>query len=153
MMSEKDVVICDIDGTISKVGEREKYARAGDWEKFYADDFHDEPITEVCNLVETLLDGGYEIIFITRRSNMCRQKTENWLRKNIHSKNLQFAMLYMPKDDDLRDNTIIKPELLQSFFDFSGRSIDDIAFALEDDAAMVNKWTEMNITCLNVKYK
>lgn len=27
------------------------------------------------------------------------------------------------------------------------------AETLEDEAAMVNKWTEMNITCLNVKYK
>ena len=152
-MSGKDVVIRDIDGTISRVGERRKYAEVGDWEKFYADDFHDEPIVEICNLVETLLDREYEVIFITRRSRQCRQKTENWLRGNIHSHNLKFASLYMPKDDDLRDNTIIKPELLQSFFDFSGRSIDNIAFALEDDAAMVDKWTEMNITCLNVKYK
>lgn len=152
-MYNKDIVICDIDGTISKVGEREKYAKAGDWEKFYADDFHDEPIVEVCNLVETLLDKEYEVVFITRRSTQCRQKTENWLRRNIHSKNLQFAALYMPDDENLADNTVIKPELLDKFLLYSGRKMEDIAFALEDDAAMVNKWVEMGITCLNIRCK
>jgi hypothetical protein len=42
----KFIVIVDIDGTISKVGDRIKYLKQDpkDWESFYKDCFEDEPI-------------------------------------------------------------------------------------------------------------
>ena len=42
-------VIIDIDGTISKVGERIKYLQSEpkDWDSFYNDCFEDEPIANV----------------------------------------------------------------------------------------------------------
>lgn len=48
-MNNKGIVICDIDGTISRVGDRLKYLQQNpkDWDSFYNDCFNDEPIREM----------------------------------------------------------------------------------------------------------
>ena len=45
-------IIVDIDGTISRIGERLKYLIQSpkDWDSFYGDCFDDEPIIEIVNL-------------------------------------------------------------------------------------------------------
>ena len=65
----KNIVVVDIDGTLSVVGERMKYIEQEpkDWRRFYADKFDDEPIPEVCGLVREL-SRTYSIIFCTSRS-------------------------------------------------------------------------------------
>ena len=46
-------IIVDIDGTISRIGERLKYLIQSpkDWDSFYGDCFDDEPIIEIVGLV------------------------------------------------------------------------------------------------------
>ena len=63
----KDTVIVDIDGTISKVGERLKYLKQDppDWDSFYADCFEDEPVPEIIKMVDDLYEEYNRIVFCT----------------------------------------------------------------------------------------
>ena len=71
----RNIVVVDIDGTLSVVGERRKYiaGEPKDWARFYADKFDDDPIPEVCDLVRELAKT-YSILFCTSRSECARPK-------------------------------------------------------------------------------
>jgi hypothetical protein len=147
----KFIVIVDIDGTISKVGDRIKYLKQDpkDWESFYKDCFEDEPICETCNLVVDLMSGNYHVVFCTGRREQARERTVNWLFRNGVIKQHSFydkKQLLMRKDGDLRSDTIVKPELLRE----AGINFDEIAFVLEDRSKMVKKWRNLGLTCYQV---
>ena len=140
----KNIVIVDIDGTISKVGGRIKYLKQDpkDWDSFYNDCFEDEPIEEILLLVYRLW-GKYEIVFCTGRREKCRFKTVRWLKKHV-SNNFSKIKLLMRKDGDLRSDVEVKPELLRE----AGIKLEDIAFVIEDRSCMVKKYREMGLTVL-----
>ena len=72
----KKIVIIDIDGTISKVGDRLKYLQQTptDWDSFYEACFEDEPIIEVIELVKHL-EQKYQILYCTGRRESVRKIT------------------------------------------------------------------------------
>jgi len=141
----KHIVIVDIDGTISKVGERLKYLQQEpkDWDSFYNDCFQDEPIKDVVDLVKAI-QSKYFTIFCTGRRESVRLKTEIWLHKQDLL--LGYYQLLMRKDGDHRHDTEVKPELLEEY----GINLNDIAFVLEDRNSMVEKWRELGLICLQV---
>jgi len=143
----KSKVIVDIDGTISKVGERLKHLQKepADWDSFYNDCFEDEPIPEIVHLVTDLYATTNEIIFCTGRRESCRDKTVQWL-KNQFPYPIHKSLLLMRANGDHRHDTEVKPELLKN----AGIELDSIAFVLEDRNSMVKKWREMGLICLHV---
>lgn len=146
-LSLKNIVVVDIDGTLSKVGDRIRHIQQDpkDWDSFYDDSFDDEPIEEVCVLVRRIFQA-YAIIFCTGRREKCREKTAEWLEKNV----CLFAgksILLMRKDGDCRSDTVVKPELLREH----GINFNDIAFILEDREKMVKAWRELGIRCFKVE--
>lgn len=148
-MKNKDIVICDIDGTVSLVGERLKYLRETppDWDAFYNDCFDDEPITEMCDLVNCLIRSGYRIIFCTGRRDTVRDKTERWIQKHLFYRNTTPEILMRPERDH-RHDVAVKPALLDEFLTHEER--ERIAFILEDRDSMVKKWRELGYRCLQV---
>ena len=56
----KNIVVVDIDGTIAKVGDRLKYFQQEkkDWDSFYEHCDEDEPIKDMCRLVEDVWELG-----------------------------------------------------------------------------------------------
>ena len=149
MTNLKDIVICDIDGTVSLVGERLKYLRETppDWDAFYNDCFDDEPITEMCALVANLRRTGYRIIFCTGRRDTVREKTEKWIQKYISAAFTLPRILMRPANDH-RHDVEVKPELLDKYLTVEER--ERIAFILEDRNSMVDKWRELGYRCLQV---
>ena len=144
----KTRIIVDIDGTLSKVGERLKYLQQEpkDWDSFYADCFDDEPIEEVCNLVKDLYENLNDIVFCTGRRESCKDATKKWLHKHLGFKVATGSLLLMRKNDDHRHDTEVKPELLTNV----GIELNSIAFVLEDRNSMVKKWRELGLICLQV---
>lgn len=144
----KNIVVVDIDGTISKIGDRLKYLQQEpkDWDSFYNDCFEDEPILEICQLVKSLSNDelGYNIIFCTGRRESVRNKTIDWIHGNVGYG--IYDQLLMRKNDDHRHDTEVKPELLKN----NGITVSDVAFILEDRNSMVKKWRELGFTCLQV---
>lgn len=148
-MNNKDIIICDIDGTVSRVGERLKYLRETppDWDAFYNDCFDDEPITEMCALVANLRRAGYRIIFCTGRRDVVRAKTEQWIQRYI-SADFTMPRILMRASGDHRHDVEVKPELLDNNLTVEERS--RIAFILEDRDSMVEKWRKLGYRCLQV---
>ena len=144
----KRIVIVDIDGTISKVGERLKYLNQEpkDWDSFYNDCFEDEPIIEMVDLVYDLYLQRYQLVFCTGRRESCREKTINWFNKYFEPEIAKFSKLLMRPNKDHRHDSEIKPELLKN----AGIELDSIAFVLEDRNSMVKKWRELGLICLQV---
>lgn len=139
----KKIVLVDIDGTISKVGDRLKYLqqKPKDWDSFYNACFEDEPIQEIVDLVKSL-SRNYSIVFCTGRREQVREKTIDWLFEHYGLP----VNLLMRKDGDKRHDTEAKPELLEN----AGIELRDIAFILEDRKSMVKKWRELGLKCLQV---
>lgn len=147
----KNIVIIDVDGTISKVGNRLIYLQTEpkDWDAFYEACFEDEPIKEMCRLVQ-MLDATYEIYFCTGRRESVRKQTINWIwekvYKKLENKDVIDSSLIMRPDGDFRHDIEIKPEQLK----LAGIKLEDIAFILEDRNTMVEKWRELGVRCLQV---
>ena len=142
----KDTIIVDIDGTVSKVGDRIKYLqqKRKDWDSFYDHCDEDEAFQDIIDLIESLHTSGYNVVFCTGRRESVRDKTKNWLSKHfwlIHD-----YTLLMRKDGDFRHDTEIKPELIKSM----NLTPDNVLFILEDRDSMVTKWRELGYRCLQV---
>lgn len=142
------IVIVDIDGTISKVGDRLKYIQQTpeDWDSFYANCFEDEPIMEIIDLVYSLYLQGYKLVFCTGRRESCRDMTIKWLDKYFEPEVSKYSTLLMRHNNDYRHDSEIKPELLKE----AGISLSSISFILEDRNSMVAKWRELGVICLQV---
>ena len=147
-MSARKIILVDIDGTISKVGDRLKYLQQDkpDWDNFYEDCFEDEPIRDIIELIEILFKSYhcYKIVFCTGRRESVRKKTLTWINKHLCLFG-DFELLMRP-DKDFRHDTEVKPEQIQK----AGIKYEDIAFVLEDRDSMVKKWREMGLRCLQV---
>ncbi|NMC59217.1 MAG: hypothetical protein GYA51_07535 [Candidatus Methanofastidiosa archaeon] len=144
----KQIVIVDIDGTISKVGERLKYIKQEpkDWDSFYEDCFDDEPVGVILALIRDLYDAGYPIALCTGRRSSCREKTVQWLNKYDCEYLTKFSPILMRPNGDMRHDIEVKPELLE----IAGYTPDKVAFILEDRTSMCKKWRELGYTCLQV---
>lgn len=142
----KHVVVVDIDGTIAKIGDRLKHItdqNPRDYNTFYDRCGEDDPVKEICHLVETL-DRDYEIVFCTGRSERCRAQTIAWI--DHHLSLPDGYVLLMRKIKDHRPDVDVKPELLQKASIFP----QQVLCILEDRNTMVKKWRELGFTCLQV---
>ena len=141
----KKIVIVDIDGTISKVGDRLKHLKETpkNWDKFYERCGEDQPEKDIIELIQ-FLQMKYKIIFLSGRRESTRKTTADWIGAHVQLDDS--ATLYLRKNNDLRHDTEVKPDLLKE----SGIDICKIAFILEDRDSMVNKWREMGMRVLQV---
>ncbi len=142
----KNIVIVDIDGTVSNIGDRVKYLQQEpkDWDAFYRDCFDDKPIRETLDLVVHLTER-YNVVFCTGRREQIREKTRKWLSR-YGGLDIPIRCLLMRKDGDLRSDTIVKPELIRE----AGIDFNDIALVLEDRACMVKKYRELGLLVYQV---
>lgn len=152
MKINKNTVIVDIDGTISRVGERLVYLQTEpkDWDAFYEACFEDEPIKEMCELVQCLDAIAYNVIFCTGRRESIREKTVEWIHKYVFKDNVSVDYvndrLVMRPDNDFRHDTEVKFEMLKK----AGVKLHQIGFVLEDRNSMVDKWRSLGVRCLQV---
>lgn len=136
------IVVFDIDGTLSIVGDRLKYLQSTppDWDAFYSacgEDGCNDPIWSVWRAMRE----NHSIRFVTGRRESCREDTLEWMRRNLITCPTEY--LFMRKDGDLRNDTEVKPELVDSFK-------GDILMIFEDRNSMVKKWRELGHICLQV---
>jgi hypothetical protein len=137
----KNIIIVDIDGTISRPAPERMQHFGVDWNAFYSHDFNDQPIPEMVELVKSL-SKRYTLVFCTSRSERCRIKTLNWFdRQGIPYDNKR---LLMRDDKDERPAEVVKLDLLAD----AGIRVSRIAFALEDDLAVTKEYLQAGIPVL-----
>lgn len=129
-------VIVDIDGTVANLDGRDPYD--------YSDAvLNDKPRKNIIELVNTLSDAGYAILFVSGRKAMCYWDTWVWLAR--HTEVVSFA-LYMRRDGDNRRDRHVKYEI----FDNDIRDNYNVAFVLDDRKQVVDMWRELGLDCLQV---
>jgi len=146
------IVVCGLDGTVSKVGDRIKYLGQSpkDWDAFYGACGEDKPVDSIIKIVEDLVFGsGYDIVLCSGRRKSCEEATRQWLQYNTHWFMYAYDIL-LRKDGDFRSDTIVKKELLDNYLSENDYTKDDVAFILEDRSSVVKMWRDAGYTCLQV---
>lgn len=158
---KKQIVIFDIDGTLTKVGSRlaEIQGEKKDWVKFYQRCGEDDPNQKILNLAQSLQeDENYEVIFLTGRAKYegVEEATMIWLRsyglkiKDYGFGHRGFSGLIMRKANDRRPDTVVKPELLDKWLSHFDKTKEDVDIIFEDRNSMVNTWRQLGFTCAQV---
>lgn len=104
------IYIFDLDGTVADLSHRLRFIKQApkDWAAFYAACSDDEVIEEVAYFARLLHDCGHKVFFVTGRSDVCEERTQDWLRNNF----IPFTSVYMRAEGDHRPDTIVKAELV-----------------------------------------
>ena len=150
----KKIAVIDIDGTVSKVGDRLKYLQQDkkDWDAFYAACEEDEPIEHMCKTVASLMQT-HTVVFCTGRRDSVKEATTRWIYKNIIAKyavdNTELFLAMRP-DGDHRHDTEVKPEMLGRALARIKARTSDIDFILEDRNSMVDEWRKLGFVCIQV---
>ncbi len=134
-------VLVDIDGTVAKMNGRMAY----DWKRVG----EDEPKWNVINLVKSLKNHGYRIIFFSGRDGVCHPETSSWLSQYFDwEENIDFQ-LYMREPKDQRKDSIVKKEMFETHI----RNRYYVEMVIDDRDQVVAMWRkELGLTCLQVDY-
>ena len=166
-MARKNLIICDLDGTLANIEHRLHYIKGPkkDWPSFNKACVDDEPYKDVREILWDLYDAGRKggerptdlqkvsdrfIYFFSGRSEVVREETERWLHRWVVSasscKNDGRPYLYMRKENDFRNDVEVKREMIHSL----NITPDDVLCILDDRQAVVDMWREEGFRCLQV---
>ncbi len=134
-------VLVDIDGTVAQMDGRRPF----DWHRVG----EDRPKWNVINLVKSLKNHGYRIIFFSGRDGVCHADTSAWLTRHFGWHENAGFQLFMRAEKDQRKDSIVKKELF-------GRHIQGkyfVEMVIDDRDQVVAMWRkELGLTCLQVDY-
>ena len=159
----KEVILCDVDGTLADVNHRLHYIKNDDdtlkpyaerdWDSFNeacAEDRPNEDVIEILNSLRLAAPWGRwtydeatprerDVYFLSGRNEVVRGTTVAWLQKYVlpdSSKLAITASLWMRKADDRRPDTEIKLEMVREL----GFTPDDVLCILDDRQCVVDMW-------------
>jgi hydroxymethylpyrimidine pyrophosphatase-like HAD family hydrolase len=136
-------VICDLDGTLQQVTEREKYIHSHEWDKFHAASVNEEPNLWCLEIVNRL-KSDHEIFFLTGRKDSYREITEDWLLVKCDLSPNEYQLYMTP------DETIALPFKKKIYLE-NIKPEYDVLFAIDDDDHICFMFKSLGITCLQVK--
>ena len=129
-------ILVDIDGTIAQMNGRSPYD--------YSRVSEDLVVPAVKNLVSTLFNDGYEIIFFSGRKDECLQDTHTWLKDNVDPF-VDFKLFMRDAGDD-RPDYIVKYEMFHEHIQGKYR----VEFVLDDRLQVVRMWHKLGVPVLRV---
>ena len=160
-MSYKNIILCDLDGTLADVNHRlhyiknddgtKKTRKESDWGSFHTECINDVPNNDVIEILHSLVrEWWQEVYFLSGRNDVVRAETVEWLQKHVtdyeHWSETCRAQLVMRKNGDFRPDTEIKLEMVQEL----GLTPDDVLCVLDDRQCVVDMWRENGFRCLQV---
>ena len=125
----QDVVICDLDGTLSLLNGRDPYD---------ASTCENDTLNDV---VYSLIKDK-SVILVSGREEKYRENTLSFLNKH----GVKYIHLYMRATGDFRKDYIVKQEI----FDTHIRGKYNVIFVLDDRDRIVKMWRDNGLTCLQV---
>lgn len=142
------VIIVDIDGTIADATHRLHYIKTKpkDWKAFFRESINDPIYEDVHWLVNTLIDSGNKILFVTARPENEREQTVKWLHETAGMEN-KYEKLYMRYPGDYRDDWVVKRDILS---DIRNDGYDPF-LALDDRDGVVSMWRSEGLFCFQVR--
>ena len=150
----KDIILCDIDGTIADVRHRLHYIQnpdgskrtKPDWDAFHAACVDDPPFEDVIEIVNKLWlgDANRDVYFLSGRNAVARVQTVQWLEKYFPE--ILYAGLRMRRANDRRPDTEIKLEMVREL----GFTPDRVLCIFDDRQSVVDMWRENGYRVLQV---
>ncbi len=140
-MTERKLVLVDMDGTLADVSHRLHHIRGGkkNWKAFFRGMDDDPPSTIVLEWVRNL-EPEYDVVIVTGRPEQYRGNTEAWLRKH----GVKYAELLMRRDGDHRPDYTVKRELL------SRLPKERVAFVIDDRPSVCEMWRSCGLKVYQV---
>ncbi len=136
--------IFDIDGTIADLSHRLPHIQKTpkDWTAFFASVADDAPIEHTIKLAIDVALAGANIVYVSGRSDECREATEAWLKRHA----LPEGKVFMRKQGDHRPDHQVKVELLAELRAEGHNPV----MAFDDRNGVVKMWRELGIPCAQV---
>ena len=132
-------IVVDIDGTIALKSDRSPY----DYSRVYEDGVQLNVAT-LLYTIEHYPINPPEIIFLSGRSEDCREETERWLDKKFYMGGRKLFM--RPSHDPLTPDFIVKDRL----FDEYVADNYNVIGVFDDRRQVVQMWRSKGLTCLDV---
>ena len=140
---KKNIVLCDIDGTIANNDHRQHFLEGKkDWDGFFGELINDSPIMPVIEKINQEVNNGNKIIFITGRPERYRYSTNLWLKENIPFN----YDLYMRKDKDKRNKLVVKKDIYEEHL----KQLN-IILCIDNDDALNAQWKDLGLNVLDAK--
>lgn len=128
-------ILVDIDGTVALKGARSAFDETRVRE--------DRPNIPVVEAVRQEHGAGKRVIFMSGRTDTCRDATEEWLREHV---GVPWEALHMRPAGDMRKDSTVKLEL----FDRHVREQYDVRRVYDDRSQVVAMWRSLGLPCLQV---
>lgn len=144
------IYIFDIDGTLADISHRLHFIqqKPADWRGFFAACDKDQPIADVI-LTAQILAQNSELIYVTGRSDECREATVAWLKQ--HKCPTWARHVYMRKSGDHREDHLVKAELLEQLTaDWRVPECFKIAGVFEDRQQVVDMYRAKGLRVFQV---
>lgn len=138
-MSKPKVLVCDIDGTVSKRNEM----RPDPYDMSRV--MFDDPVWKVIKTAHLLCNEfDLDLIMVTARENKddCYRDTSLWL----HEHTMFFRDMFMRGRRDFRPDEIVKEEIYLTKI----KPFYDVEFVLDDHEPVVDMWRSHGLTCFQV---
>jgi hypothetical protein len=149
---KKQAIVFDIDGVLAEKSPERDYR---EYDKVDLD----KPISQGFDLCEMYVLDGYEVLFVTGRKELCREKTVNFLFESLTESNSKFRRLvlnkeslnakcveilkrsisnslFMRDDGDHRKAQVLKKEI----YDYHIKDKYDVVAAFDDDPLVCNMY-------------
>ena len=145
-MTKRNLVLVDLDGTISDETWRNDLARDKRWEEYHEGLGDDPPFTDTIRLVRALFDAQDDVrlIGVTARPEKWRQRTAEWLIEQ----DVPLDLVLMRPNSDLRPAGEVKIDLLVA--EFGDDWADQVWFAMDDNQHVVKALENKNVTVFSV---
>lgn len=141
---KKECIIIDIDGTLADIEHRRKdLLNDNDWEAFNSKISLDG-INIWCRELIDSFKNRYSIILVTGRMEKFRDVTLKWLTDN----KISYSTIIFRKNDDFRDDTIIKEEIYKQNIEPYFKPL----FVVDDRFKVVKMWRDLGLVCLQCDY-
>ncbi len=144
------IVICDLDGTLCNIDHRLHYVQnlaegqKKDWKGFFSEIPNDSVNTAVLDMVMDYEGKGFEIFFVSGRSEDHRYETEKWLDKTFKGYQA-YKALFMRRADDRREDTEVKAQI----FDRNFKNFH-IEAVIDDRPSVIRMWREKGLNVIDV---
>ena len=144
MVGEKDLIICDLDGTIALDEHRVHLIRDPNnrqWEPYFQACGLDEPNWPVIELLQDMYDMDYRIYIFSGRSESVRGITEEWLKRHA----VRYESLVMRPVDSREQDHEMKIRWAEE-----ANLKRYVKYVLEDRHRVVEAWRKAGYPCFQV---